>query len=133
VEPVDPGERRGDGVHLVGSVGQLVGNKSRVAGQRGVGAMAVTKTGLTVAALAVTAWSRVLGHRVAEHPDVPVADATTPTFGTPTDVATAQRQLAVLQWAVPALTGALIVISSLAGEQQRPATVLTGVLRRLTG
>jgi hypothetical protein len=37
-----------------------------------------------------------------------------------------------LQWAVPALTGTLVVISSYAGEQQRYSEVKKGVLARLT-
>src|ERR1700712_2161974 len=38
------------GAHLVGSVGQLAGNSQRLSGQKGVGTMAVVKTGLTVGA-----------------------------------------------------------------------------------
>ena len=52
------------GAHLVGAVGQLLGNRDRVAAQKGVAAMSVTKTVLTAAALAVTAYSRVLGGKV---------------------------------------------------------------------
>ena len=37
----------------------------------------------------------------------------------------------MLQWAVPALTGALVVISSFAGEQQRATEVKRGVAERL--
>src|SRR5690349_2289519 len=37
--------------HLVGSVGQLIGNRGRVAGQEGVATMSGLKTLLTVAAL----------------------------------------------------------------------------------
>jgi len=37
--------------------------------------------------------------------------ATRPVVRTPGEVARAQRQLTVLQWAVPALTGALVVIT----------------------
>jgi hypothetical protein len=48
-------------------------------------------------------------------------------------VAKAQKQLSALQWAVPALTGALIVVSSLAGEQQRASEVKKGILARFTG
>ncbi len=120
------------GAHLVGSVGQLIGNKGRVAGQRGVGTMSIVKTGVTAAALGVTGWSRVLGSRVADSGDVAVADGTTPTEATPDDVAAAQKQLDILQWVVPALTGALIVISAFAGEQQRPTNVISGVLQRFT-
>jgi hypothetical protein len=99
------------GAHLAGSVGELIGNRSRLAAQRGAGSTALAKTGLTVAALAVTGYSRLLGRKVAK----------------------AQRQLSALQWAVPVLTGALIVVSSLAGEQQRASAVKKGVLARFTG
>jgi hypothetical protein len=93
---------------------------------------------LTVAALAVTGYSRVLGARVSRQTNIPVEDGTTPGAATPDSVAAAQKQLQALQWAVPALTGALIVVSAFAGEQQRlgagqqPTGVLQGVLRRLT-
>jgi hypothetical protein len=59
-----------------------------------------------------------------------VSDGTTPSAATPPEVASAQKQLAVLQWAVPALTGALVVVSSFAGEQQRPASVLKSLTAR---
>jgi hypothetical protein len=36
----------------------------------------------------------------------------------------------VLQWAIPAITGAIVVISAFAGEQQRPAEVKKGMLSR---
>jgi hypothetical protein len=120
------------GLHLVGSVGQLAGNTDRIKGQQGVGTMVLVKSGLTVAALAVTAWSRVLGQKVSSAGRPPVDDGTTPTPETPTDVADAQKQLALLQWAVPALTGALVVVSSFAGEQQRPAAVLAGARARMS-
>ena len=121
------------GAHLVGSVGQLIGNKDRLLAQRGVGTMALVKTGLTVAALGVTGYSRVLGGRISAHRAVPVADGTTPSAATPPEVASAQKQLAILQWAVPALTGALVVVSSYAGEQQRSNSVLQGLTKRIAG
>ena len=120
------------GAHLIGSVGQLAGNSSRVAGQRGVGTMVLVKTGLTVVTLAVTGYSRLLGSKVAEEPSVPALAGTEPAASTPDGVAKAQKQLTVLQWAVPVLTGALIVVSSLAGEQQRPSEVKKGFLARFT-
>lgn len=119
------------GAHLVGSVGQLVGNSERLAGQKGVGAMSVVKTVVTVAALGVTAYSRVLGKKVAEYDDVPAASGTEPTAVTPPDAAKAQQQLKALQWAIPALTGVLVLITSYAGEQQRPTSVLEGITDRL--
>jgi hypothetical protein len=114
------------GAHVVGAVGQLLGNRDRVAAQKSVAAMAVTKTVLTAAALGVTAYSRVLGRKVSQQPDVPVESGTQPAETTPPDVAKAQQQLKVLQWAVPAITGAIIVVSAYAGEQQRPAAVQGG-------
>jgi hypothetical protein len=121
------------GAHLAGSVGELVGNRARLAGQSGVASMSLAKTGLTVAALAVTGYSRVLGRRVAQEESVPALAGTEPAASTPDDVVKAQKQLSVLQWAVPVITGALIVVSSLAGEQQRASEVKKGFLARLTG
>jgi len=119
------------GAHLVGAVGQLLGNRDRVAAQKGVAAMSAIKTVLTAAALGVTAYSRVLGRKVSEQTNVPVESGTEPAQTTPPDVAAAQRQLKLLQWAVPAITGALIVVTAYAGEQQRPTAVKEGVLQRL--
>jgi hypothetical protein len=119
------------GAHLVGAIGQLQGNKGRLAGQEGVAAMSAVKTVLTAAALGVTAYSRVLGKKVAQQIDVPVESGTEPADTTPPDVAKAQQQLKVVQWAVPALTGALVVVTAYAGEQQRPTAVKTGILQRL--
>ena len=121
------------GAHLAGSVGQLVGNKGRLTAQEGVAPMALAKTALTAAALGVTGYSRLLGRKVNEQTDVPAASGTEPSAATPADVASAQKQLNVLQWALPALTGALVVISSLAGEQQRPTEVKKGILARFAG
>lgn len=121
------------GAHLVGSLGQLGGNKARLSGQKGVASMALAKTALTAAALGVTAYSRVQGRKVSARTDVPAASGTDPAPATPDDVARAQKQLSMLQWAVPALTGALVVVSSYAGEQQRASEVKKGVASRLLG
>jgi hypothetical protein len=114
------------GAHVIGSIGQIGGNQARLAQQEGVGAMAVAKTTLTVAALGLTAYSRSLGKKVSEHTSVPAESGTEPTPATPREVAAAQRQLKALQWAVPAVTGALVVMSSFAGEQQRASEVKKG-------
>jgi hypothetical protein len=121
------------GAHLVGSVGLLGGNRTRLQTQQGVASMSVAKTALTAAALGVTAYSRVLGSRISAHTHVPAQSGTEPTGQTPPDVAKAQKQLAMLQWAVPVVTGALVVISSYAGEQQRASEVHKGLVARLSG
>ena len=119
------------GAHLVGAVGQLMGNKSRIATQQGVAGMTAVKTVLTGAALGATAYSRVLGRKMSQQKDVPVASGTEPTETTPPDVAKAQAQLKALQWVVPAITGAMVVVTAYAGEQQRPTSVKAGILQRL--
>ncbi len=121
------------GVHLVGSAGLLAANTSRIKTQQGVFAMSLTKTVLTAAALGATAYGRALGAKVSKREDVPAESGTEPTASTPPDAATAQRQLSVLQWTIPALTGAIEVISSYASEQQRATEVRKGVLNRLMG
>ncbi len=118
------------GAHLVGSVGQLLGNRGRVAGQEGVASMSAVKTLVTAAALGVTAYSRALGRIVANEGSTPSSSGTKPTKRTKAEVAHAQSQLDQLQWVVPALTGTLVAISSYAGEQQRASEVAKGTAGR---
>jgi hypothetical protein len=115
--------------HLVGGAGLLYANKGRVASQKGVGASTVTKVVLTGAALGAGAWSRALGAKLDGYDGEPVEGATEPAHDTPAEVASAQRQLKVLQWAIPALTGGVVVLDALHGEQQRPNQQLPGILR----
>ena len=115
----------GGGVVLTG------GNRGRVAAQAGVAQASVLKTALSGAALVATGYSRVLGQKVMNAGTPPVQGATEPSPATPDDVAGAQRQLKALQWVIPALTGALLVVNARMGEQQRPQSVVSGVLHRL--
>jgi hypothetical protein len=80
----------------------------------------------------VTGYAPLLGKRLERAGDVPVEGGTTPNPATPDeDVARAQRQLAALQWVIPVLTGAVLVVNTRMGEQQRPARVTGGLVRRL--
>jgi hypothetical protein len=121
----------GIAAHLAGGAVLLGANKGRLTSQQGVASATVVKTALTGAALAATAWSRALGVRPDQAGQVPVEGATEPGGAAPEDVAKAQRQLKVLQWVIPALTGAVLVLSARMGEQQRPAQVSGGLLGRL--
>ncbi|MBM7416467.1 MULTISPECIES: hypothetical protein [Nocardiaceae] len=121
------------GVHLAGATALLKNDYGRLKAQDGVASMAVAKTTLTAAALAVTAYSRVLGQKVSKEGAVPAADGTTPTASTPPEVAAAQKQLQALQWVVPALTGGVVAISAYASEQFRPEEVARGVVSRVIG
>jgi hypothetical protein len=117
--------------HVAGGLILLGANKGRVASQQGVAQATVVKTALTGAALAATAWSRALGAKLDQAGEVPVEGGTDPSIDTPQDLAKAQRQLKVLQWVIPALTGAVLVLNARMGEQQRPAQVTGGLLGRL--
>lgn len=116
------------GAHLVGGTGLLLANKGRVATQKGVGSSTVAKAALTVAALGVTAYSRVLGKKLQDADGVPVLGGTEPSMDTPAEVAGVQKQLKVTQWVIPALTGGLAVLNALHGEQQKPSQQLPGIL-----
>jgi hypothetical protein len=120
----------GIAAHLVGGAGVLFANKGRIASQRGVGASTVTKLALTGAALGVTAYSRALGKKLEQAGDVAVKGATEPSPDTPAEVANAQQQLKVCQWAIPALTAGIAVLNAVEGEQQRPNQVLSGMLAK---
>ena len=121
----------GIAAHVAGGAVLLVANKGRVASQQGVASATVVKTALTGAALAATAWSRALGAKLDQAGEVPVEGGTESAATTPEDVAKAQRQLKVLQWVIPALTGAMLVVNARMGEQQRPAQIAGGLLGRL--
>ena len=119
------------GTHLVGGLGLLLSNRDRVRGQRGVTANTTVKTALTAAALATTAYSGVLGAKIAAAGRRTQAEgATTPSDATPDDVAAAQKRLRGLQWVTPALALGVVVLGAQQGEQQRPREVITGFARK---
>ena len=121
------------GAHLVGGAILLKENKGRVAAQKGVLANTNVKLALTAGALGATAYSRLLGQKVMDAGDVPIAGGTASLPSTPPEVAKAQKQLKALQWAIPGLTGAVLASSSLHEEQQRPTEVLKGTLKAVPG
>ncbi|MFD7539940.1 hypothetical protein [Streptomyces sp. NPDC059819] len=116
------------GAHLVGSTGLLGANAARVITQRGVASSTLAKTALTGAALAATAYARALGNKI-EHACLDESQSSRAErhlAGT----AQAERRLSYLQWTVPALTCALIVLNALHGEQQRPVQQIRGMWQR---
>lgn len=120
------------GAHLLGGASILYSNRGRARHQSGVTSNTVAKTLLTGAALGATAYSGVLGAKTAQGDGDPVEGATDPSASTPDDVAQAQRQLRYLQWALPVLTGSILILSAQQGEQQRPTQILAGVGSKLT-
>ena len=119
------------GAHLVGAAILTAGNKGRIVGQKNVATTSIAKTAVTAGALGATAYARVLGQKMISAGDVPVEGGTDPSAQTPDNVAGAQRKLSALQWAIPALTGALLVMDALMGEQQRPSQASAGLVQRI--
>jgi hypothetical protein len=115
------------GAHLVGGAGLLLAHRDRVRNQSGVTANTAVKAALTAAALGTTVYSGVLGAKLATAESAAAEGGTIPGYDTPEDVAKAQQQLRVLQWATPVLTGALVILGAQQGEQQRPAERLRGL------
>ncbi|MEV0157662.1 hypothetical protein AB0H57_28615 [Micromonospora sp. NPDC050686] len=121
------------GAHLAGAVGELATESPRMMTQRGVGRVSAVKTALTIGALAVTGYSRLVGRRLERAGNPSVDGTTAPNHQTPADVAGRQRQMRMLQWAIPALTGSLVVVTAYMSEQQKPGQVLRGMLGRAGG
>ncbi len=120
------------GAHLAGGAVILGANKSRVVTQSGVKAATSAKTAVTVAAIGATAAAGYFGRQLdQEEANAPVAGATEPSAQTPDAIAKAQQALRPLQWAIPILTGTILVLSARMGEQQRPSEVSSGILRRV--
>jgi uncharacterized membrane protein len=107
------------GVHAVGGIGLLISNRRRSREQPGAHANNVVKMIVTAAAAGVTAYSGVLGSKVAKHTDEGAAGSVTPGSSSSAELASAQRQLKICQWAIPALSGTIIVLGAIHGEQQR--------------
>lgn len=119
------------GSYVVGGTVLTIANKGRIAGQKGVAGTSLAKAGVTALGLGATAYARALGQKVIDAGDVPVQDGTTPSSATPEEVAKSQRQLKMLQWAIPAQVAALIALSAKMGEQQRPEKVAKGIAKKL--
>ncbi len=115
------------GAHLIGGVGLLLANRDRVKQQEGVGANTAVKAALTVAALATTTYSGVLGGRLAgAEEEFTAGSGTVPDLGTPDRIAKIQNELRVIQWITPVLTGTLIALGAQQGEQQKSGQVFAG-------
>lgn len=121
------------GAHVLGGAGLLIANRERAAHQDGTRGNTVFKAALTVAGVGLTAYSGVLGSQVGKAGKVPAEGAVVPSSATPTDVAEAMKRLRLVQYAIPVVSGLLIVLGAQQGEQQRPEEQRKGLsgLRRL--
>jgi hypothetical protein len=117
--------------HVAGSLSLLWGNKGRLSTQRGAMTTNVVKTAIFAAALGADLYAAALGRKVAEQQPASVDSAVEPSSETPEELAATQRRLRAVQWVVPALTGLNIALAAKMGEQQRPTSVVSGVVARL--
>lgn len=117
--------------HVAGSLALLWGNKGRLASQHGAMTTNLVKTGVFAAALGADLYAAALGRKISEHQPASVDSAVEPNEETPEELEAVQRRLRIVQWAVPLLTGANIVLAAKMGEQQRPTSVLSGAVERL--
>jgi hypothetical protein len=114
-------------VHGIGGLGLIAGNKGRLTVQPEARSNTMVKLCLTGLAGFASLYSGFLGTRIAKHADEGAEGVTEPGAGTSTELSGVQRQQRVLQWALPVLTGVLVVLGAQQGEQQRPAA---GFLKR---
>ncbi|ABS02302.1 hypothetical protein [Kineococcus radiotolerans] len=114
--------------HTVGGVGLIVGNSGRIVGQKGAGTNTVVKAVITLAAMGVTGYSGLQGVKLGKNSPAAAEGTTEPSAQTPEEAAAAQRKLKYLQWAIPALTGVLLVMTAQQGEQQKPSEIVKGLL-----
>jgi hypothetical protein len=119
------------GLHLLGGAGLMVINRGRVAAQKGVFGATTSKLVLTGAALAATGAARVLGQRLIKTKTPVEQDGVPLSVDAVSHTETARHNLKTLQWIIPALTGALVVMNAYMGEQQRPKSVAQGMLERI--
>jgi hypothetical protein len=107
-------------VHGVGGIGLVVSNSARVAAQQGAKTNSVLKVVLTAGAGAASVAGGLAGAAILKHADEGAPGVTEPGSGTSDALATAQQVEKVTQWAIPLLTGILLVLNAQQGEQQRP-------------
>ncbi|MGM0930019.1 MAG: hypothetical protein ACQEXN_09950 [Actinomycetota bacterium] len=115
--------------HLASGVPLLMGNKGRVIKQEGVMRYTIIKTAVTVVGAAVTLYSGMLGKKVERLSEEGAEGATEPSSEASPELKAAQTQLKVLQWAIPAFAGTVIVLGAKHGELQRPKSFLAGLLK----
>ncbi|MFF0943094.1 hypothetical protein ACFYE2_02570 [Kocuria sp. CPCC 205300] len=116
-------------IHGVAGAALAHQNRGGPAGQDGVPRRTALKAAVTVAGVVGSAWAGVAGRRAEALAHEGAEGATEPHAGASPELASAQKQLRVLQWVNPVLAGAVVVLGAEHGETQRPRTVLQGLHR----
>lgn len=116
--------------HTIGGVGLILGNKARLAKQKGASSNTAVKTAVTLAGMGLTLYAGVLGKKVGELADQGAEGVTEPRAGASEELKKAQKQLKVVQWLIPAASGTVVVLGAQQGEQQRPSNLVDGIFNR---
>ena len=114
-------------IHGIGGAGLILSNKTRLVAQQESRTNTGVKLALTIAAAGTTLWSGLVGAKMAKHTSEGADGTTEPGASSSNELAKAQHQQKILQWATPVLTDVLIILGAQQGEQQRP---FAGLLKR---
>ena len=113
--------------HLLSGLAIIWENKGRMAKQEGVTRLSIYKTVVTLAGAAVTLYAGLLGSKVEKLAGEGAEGATESKPGASEELQSAQKQLKILQWAIPVFAGWVIVLGAKHGEMQRPKNVFKGL------
>ncbi|MET1022536.1 MAG: hypothetical protein ABWX69_10100 [Arthrobacter sp.] len=117
------------GAHILAGLAVIWENKGRMAEQHGVTRLTIYKSVVTLAGAAVSLYAGLQGAKVDKLANEGAAGATEPKPGASEELRSAQRQLKILQWAIPVFAGWVIVLGAKHGEMQRPKNVFKGLAR----
>lgn len=100
-------------------LGLILANKGRLAVQQEARWNTIAKTALTAVAAGLSIYRGQLARKIGRMSHEGAPGVTEPGPHTSPELARAQRNLKIYQWLTPALTGAIVVLGSQQGEQQR--------------
>lgn len=134
-----PVEWTGIAAVLVAGTQLTRASKGRLALQRGWARAGGTKAAVAVAGPAATAYAAYSGGRISKLAEqaqrsgqqVDVQDASIPNGRTPAELASWQKRQRLVQYTVPVLAGANIVLNAYLVQTCRPGAPARGLLRRL--
>jgi hypothetical protein len=106
-------------VHGIGGVGLILGNKGRLATQGEARSNTAIKLVLTGVAGAASLSAAIAGATIAKHSDEGAKSVTEPSESSSDELKKAQRNEKWLQWSIPVLTGALLILGAQQDEQYR--------------
>ncbi|HET8601086.1 MAG TPA: hypothetical protein VFL99_12225 [Segeticoccus sp.] len=120
-------------LNAASGLGLVLGNKSRLAVQQEARWNTVAKASLSAVAAGLSIYRGQLAKKIGRMSHEGAPGVTEPGPTTSPELARAQRHLKIYQWLTPALLGAIVVLGSQQGEQQRAVAGLLGHRLNLLG